>query len=127
MPYVTEEIWSWHFAESLGEESIHRASWPREEDFRGVSQPAKQQILDAATEILGSIHHAKSEAQKSLKWPVEVVTVCGPSEDLEAAAAATGDLERAGRINPGAMKLVEGGAEEGRKFKVEVVLSAEGP
>ena len=33
MPYITEEVWSWVFAEETGHPSIHRAPWPGEDDF----------------------------------------------------------------------------------------------
>ena len=36
LPFITEEVWSWAFAEETGHQSIHAAPWPGDEDFVGA-------------------------------------------------------------------------------------------
>src|SRR5262249_51392564 len=36
LPYITEEVWSWAYAEETGHMSIHKAPWPSSADFDGI-------------------------------------------------------------------------------------------
>src|SRR5207237_7154443 len=46
VPYITEEIWSWAFAEETGIKSIHRAPWPGDADFTDVPGDASPESFD---------------------------------------------------------------------------------
>ena len=66
LPYITEEVWSWAFAEETGQPSIHRAPWPGPGDFASVPAPADPGCFDAAVACLTAINKAKSEAGVSI-------------------------------------------------------------
>ncbi|MEO3800480.1 valine--tRNA ligase [Nonomuraea sp. B1E8] len=86
LPFVTEEVWSW-----WREGSVHRAPWPRAE--RGDGDPA---VLAVASEVLGRVRKAKSEAKLSMRAEVSRLTVTGPETAL--VRQAQDDLCAAGNV-----------------------------
>jgi valyl-tRNA synthetase len=92
LPFATEEVWSW-----WQEGSIHNTTWPVP-DVDIAAVPHDPAVLSAAGEVLAGIRGAKSTAQVSMKTEVSKVEVSGPSDRLELAARAEGDLRAAGRI-----------------------------
>jgi valyl-tRNA synthetase len=117
LPYVTEEIWSWGFAEATGHRSVHRAPWPTADELP-KSGPEAGRVFDLACAFLDEVRRGKSAAGgtvgrhlASLRVAAEPATVAalGPClADLRAAARAEGDLleSRAG-LDPGAFQVVE--------------------
>ncbi|MGR6916209.1 valine--tRNA ligase [[Actinomadura] parvosata] len=86
LPFVTEEVWSW-----WRDGSVHRTSWPSVE--RGAGDPA---VLTVASEVLGQVRKAKSEAKLSMRAEVSRLTVWTP--DVELLRAAQDDLCAAGNV-----------------------------
>jgi valyl-tRNA synthetase len=62
LPYITEETWSWIFAEESGQPSIHAAPWPSPADFETVEPPSDAGSFDLAATALAVINRKKSEA-----------------------------------------------------------------
>jgi valyl-tRNA synthetase len=73
LPFVTEEVWSW-----WRQGSVHRAPWPTStevlEPLAGPDERGRL-ALAFATEVLGAVRRAKSEAQKPLRTPVTRLTL----------------------------------------------------
>ncbi|WP_326637946.1 valine--tRNA ligase [Nonomuraea fuscirosea] len=103
LPFVTEEVWSW-----WRDGSVHHASWPAVE--RGTGDPA---VLSVASEVLGQVRKAKSEAKLSMRAEVSRLTVWAP--DAELVRQAQDDLCAAGNVEEFVL-------EQGDTFKVEVHL-----
>jgi valyl-tRNA synthetase len=61
LPYVTEEVWSWSFAEETGWRSIHRAPWPGVEELEPIPRPESEKSFTLAQAALGAIHRYKSD------------------------------------------------------------------
>jgi valyl-tRNA synthetase len=101
---VTEEIWSWWHAEG----SIHVTSWPTPSAIEG--DPA---IWSAASEVLRSIRRVKSEAGKSMRASVAVVTVTDAAPRLAILGAVADDLREAGSVASLVLDLASAG-DEGR-------------
>jgi valyl-tRNA synthetase len=96
LAFATEEAWSWWH-----DGSVHREPWP--ELDAGGADPLP---LEVATEVLSSVRRAKTQAQRSLRAPVErVVVVDGPAR-LDALALAQADVEAAGHVT--SLDLVPG-------------------
>jgi valyl-tRNA synthetase len=103
LPFVTEEVWSW-----WREGSVHRAPWPAVE--RGAGDPA---VLAVASEVLGRVRKAKSEAKLSMRAEISRLGVSGPEAGL--VRQAQDDLCAAGNVEEFVL-------EEGDALKVEVQL-----
>src|SRR5262249_34101079 len=71
VPYITEEIWSWAFAEERGQPSIHRAPWPTAEELAGIAPPADPGLLQVAIDALSAIHRGKTQRGGSAGRTVE--------------------------------------------------------
>jgi valyl-tRNA synthetase len=93
LPYITEEVWSWRYAE--GGRSIHRAPWPGPADFEGVAE-GDGAIFGASAAFLECVHRMKSASGASVGRHVALLRVASngrtralldPSiEDVQAAA-----------------------------------------
>ena len=57
VPYITEEIWSWHFAEVTGHRSIHTAPWPGAAEFPTAANAA---LFETAIAAYATINKSKS-------------------------------------------------------------------
>ena len=90
LPFACEEAWSW-----WQQGSIHRAPWPERSELPDAGDPA---VLAAASEVLGQVRRAKSEARRKLRTPVESAHVTAGAEFLAALTAAQQDLCDAGNI-----------------------------
>ncbi|GAA2994727.1 hypothetical protein GCM10010483_44200 [Actinokineospora diospyrosa] len=88
LPFAAEEAWSW-----WQDGSIHVAPWPTV-----TSSDGDRSLLAPVTIVLAAIRRAKSEARRSMRWPVaELVVTC--TEVQEAALVATErDLRSAGTV-----------------------------
>ncbi|WP_237109460.1 valine--tRNA ligase [Nonomuraea sp. MG754425] len=86
LPFVTEEVWSW-----WREGSVHHAPWPSV--ARGGGDPA---VLAAASEVLGQVRKAKSEAKLSMRAEVSRLSVWTPEPHL--LRQAQDDLCAAGNV-----------------------------
>ncbi|MBB5785003.1 valine--tRNA ligase [Nonomuraea jabiensis] len=103
LPFVTEEVWSW-----WREGSVHRAPWPALP--RGAGDPA---VLAVASDVLGQVRKAKSEAKLSMRAEVSRLTVWAPEVGL--VRQAQDDLCAAGTVEEFVL-------EYGDELKVEVHL-----
>jgi valyl-tRNA synthetase len=103
LPFVTEEVWSW-----WREGSVHRSSWPAAD--RGTGDPA---VLAVASEVLGRVRKAKSEAKLSMRAEVSRLTVTGP--EIELVRQAQDDLCAAGNVEEFVL-------DRGDELRVEVHL-----
>ncbi len=83
LPYITEETWSWVFAEESGAASIHRAPWPCAEELASVEGPADAESFELAIQALGAIHKAKAEASVSMGREVEHLVIAASAATLE--------------------------------------------
>jgi valyl-tRNA synthetase len=97
LPYVTEEVWSWAFAEETGHSSIHRAPWPGEVDFEGIQAPASEQSFDIGVAALASINKAKADAEVGMGREVLSLTLAANAGTLEQVKRVLDDVLAASR------------------------------
>ena len=129
LPYISEEIWSWSFAEekSPGESglarSVHRAKWPSADDFRGIGAPAHADSFDIAVAALASINRAKADAEVSMGREVSLLRLAGSPATLAVLEGVAGDVLAAARVSEHDF-VSKAGLEDG-EFEVEVIEFAE--
>ena len=85
VPTITDEVWSWVFAEETGDSSIHLTTWPAVAELDAISVPDVNGSFSAACDAISAIRKAKSESGMSLNR--ELLTL-----DLEADDAGQHDL-----------------------------------
>ncbi len=93
LPFASEEVWSW-----WQQGSIHRASWPDAEPLRAAAGQAEADTLTVASEVLGRVRKAKSDAQLSMRAEVALLTLHAPHPELERFELSRTDILHAGKI-----------------------------
>ncbi len=99
LPYISEEIWSWTFAEEKGEASIHRAPWPTASEFDGVAAPSDAGSFELAIGALAAINKSKADNEVSLGREVEKLVLKANAATLERLSAVEGDVLAAVRCH----------------------------
>jgi valyl-tRNA synthetase len=91
LPFVTAEAWSW-----WQEGSVHRAAWPNESEYRGGDEG--DDVLTIASQVLGDVRRAKSDAKVSQRAAVQTATVTADATALANLQHVAADLKEAGTI-----------------------------
>ena len=126
-PYVTEEVWSWRFAQQTGHTSVHTATWPTPFTLKDVEPVVDSKAFAVAVSVVSQIRGAKSSAQKSLKWPVDVLKISGPESELADFERIKGDVLRAGIVAEAGVATEIADAPEKELLDVVVTLSETNP
>lgn len=92
-PFVTEDVWSWTFAESEPD-SVHARLWPTPESLLQNIDESNPEIYDVAAEIVAKVRGAKSAAQRSLRTPVKRLIVTAPEGVESLLRSAENDIRR---------------------------------
>src|SRR5690606_35082723 len=96
LPFATEEVWSWWHEEG---QSVHRARWPEPAELTDVvGAEADADTFGTASELIGSVRRAKSEAQLSMRTEVDHAQVRGRAADVDVINQVIDDIQAAGRI-----------------------------
>lgn len=119
--FVADEVWSWAYESKS--KSVHNAPWPTVEEVAAVAKPQHAESLDAAIEVISKIRGAKTDAQKSLKWPVEAIKLSGSDQSTTALKSVLEDVLSAGNVTSEALDLISGKAPEQGMFEVAVTLA----
>jgi valyl-tRNA synthetase len=75
LPYITEEIWSWCFAEEKNIKSVHIAPWCRVEDLQHISMPAQPELFTTALRFLDEVKKYKADKNLSYSAAIESVEI----------------------------------------------------
>ena len=90
LPFVTEEIWSW-----WQEGSVHTAPWPDASELRERAADGDPLAFAMGAEVLSAARRAKTEAKRSLKWPVELIAVADTGARAAALQSVVADVQEA--------------------------------
>ena len=102
LPYITETVWGWAFADERDIRSVHAAAWPSASLFEGAPAPERAGSFDAAVACLGAINRSKTAANVGVARGITTMTLAAPAAllaDLEPvradvwAAAKVGQFE----------------------------------
>ena len=97
LPYISEEVWSWVYAEERGERSIHRAPWPGSEDFRGIEPPSSDASFDVAVACWAAINKSKADAEVSMGRETLRLTIAASPKSLALLEPVLSDVLAAAR------------------------------
>ncbi|MCC6766037.1 MAG: valine--tRNA ligase [Deltaproteobacteria bacterium] len=98
LPYVTDEVWSWVFADETGHPSIHRAPWPTVAELDAIVPPRDAGCFDVAVACLAAINKSKSEAGVSPGRGVARVDLAAHPDTLAMLATVQDDVLRSARV-----------------------------
>ncbi len=127
LPYITEEVWSWGFAETEGAPSIHRAPWPGAADFaRLPSVEGGGDVFGAAIGFLEAVNRAKSAGGASVGRHVARLAVAAGPRSADLLARALEDVLAAARVLQHRIERREG-MEEGAFEVVEIEFATAAP
>jgi valyl-tRNA synthetase len=123
LPYITEEVWSWEFADGAASRSIHRAAWPGPADFSGLpAVEGEGAVFAAACAFLEAVHRAKSALGASVGRHLASLRVAASPRTVRLLEPALGDVLAAARVMDHAIEPREG-AEDGGFEVVEARLA----
>ncbi|MFO0680552.1 MAG: valine--tRNA ligase [Sandaracinus sp.] len=92
VPYITEEVWSWAFADETGQPSVHRAPWPKLDELAAIALPKREESFDTAIELMTAINKKKTELGASVGRVVRTATLAFPEGRMPALAAGLTDV-----------------------------------
>ncbi|UCH92276.1 MAG: class I tRNA ligase family protein, partial [Candidatus Aminicenantes bacterium] len=121
MPFLTEEIWSWRYTGESA--SIHKASWPTNEEVAAVEMPAHDESFACAVEVISRIRGFKTENKVSQKRPVKTLEIRSSQANLDAVRPMIPYIVEAANAEASPVLTIDDTIkeEEGR-FKVSVQL-----
>jgi valyl-tRNA synthetase len=122
VPFVTEEVWSWRFADD-DRPSVHTSQWPSVDEIDAVARADHDGTYEAAVDVLTAIRGAKTKAQKSLRWPVARLSISGPEAWRRALEPVLDDVLRAGNVDAASVEILDGASPEGQRFAIEIDLA----
>jgi valyl-tRNA synthetase len=116
LPYITEEVWSWAFAEETGHKSIHVAPWPGDADFAEYRSRGDADRFDTAVAAWSAINKAKSEAGVSVGRPLERLVIAANAAARDKLEPVLTDVMAAARAS--SYSVEPNNALEGGVFQV---------
>ena len=70
IPYITEEVWSWVYAQDTGmRSSVHRSPWPTLAEFDAIPAPQFPETYAAAIAVVDIVRRAKADNNLSMARP----------------------------------------------------------
>jgi valyl-tRNA synthetase len=98
LPYITEEAWSWGFAEGERRRSIHQAAWPQAALADLPEIAGAGEVFDAACAGLDAVHQAKSAARATVGRHLTLLRLAASPRTAARLAVASADLAAAARV-----------------------------
>jgi valyl-tRNA synthetase len=95
LPTITEEVWSWAFAEETGTRSIHVAAWPSVAELQDIAAPADPESFVVAAAAIGAVRRERTAAKLSMAKPLRTARLLARPPDLERLARVAADVAAA--------------------------------
>ena len=93
LPTITDEVWSWVFAEETGVKSVHLYEWPESEEIEKYTDSLTYELFPIACNIIGLVRKAKSENGLSLNSPLEKIIIFANSSNQKKISIFVDDLK----------------------------------
>jgi valyl-tRNA synthetase len=118
VPIIAEEVWSWTFAEETGQPSIHTASWPAVAELEGVDVPLDRKSFKVASDAIGAVRKAKSDAGVGMGRPIVSVQLNGSAQDLASLERVLPDVTNASNASSSSLRVAS--MPEGVRFLAQI-------
>ena len=122
LPYITEEVWSWSFAESSGHASIHTAPWPSESEFSGIDAD-DDTIFDVAISAVLAVNRGRAKAGVSTAREIKYLALAAPTETAARLRVVGDDVRLAARAR--SIEIVEAEVDQVELRGIEFVTPTE--
>ncbi|NUM54172.1 MAG: valine--tRNA ligase [Candidatus Hydrogenedentes bacterium] len=100
MPFLTEEIWHWTYANDPGmNETIHRSPWPTPEEFKSIPFPMHASTYQRISDVIAEVRKEKARNNLSMKAPITRIEVIAAGDDFAALESVWGDIKGMLHIN----------------------------
>jgi valyl-tRNA synthetase len=119
IPTITEEVWSWAFADETGRLSIHTASWPTVAELARVAEPAGRGCFAIACDAITAVRKAKVDAGVGLGRPLVSLRLTGGTEDVAHLRAVLPDVANAANASSVLLEVATT-LDTGIRFAAEV-------
>ena len=117
VPTITDEVWSWTFADQTGKQSIHIADWPTAAEFDGIPAPASADSFAVACDAIAAVRKAKTDLGLGMGRPLASLLLEGDAENLRVLAGVMGDVGDG--ANASGVDVKEGDAD-GERFAATI-------
>lgn len=112
IPYITEEVWSWHYAQDTDmHASIHKSPWPTLAELEAIPAPKHTLTYAATVEVLDKVRRFKADNNVSMAAPVRLASITATSESRPAIECVLDDIKDMLKIET--VELTEGKPELG--------------
>ncbi|WP_232686530.1 isoleucine--tRNA ligase [Halobacterium zhouii] len=123
-PYVTEELYQ-HLTNGDAYATVHMCDWPEVEERH--RRPDLEEAVDVLREAEEAGSHARQQAGRKLRWPVQRIVVAADEDRVVRALEEHGDL-LADRLNARRVEVVEPGESwDELAFSARADMSELGP
>lgn len=117
LPYITEEVWSWAFAEETGHSSIHRAPWPATNELPGSA--TFDALFETAVAALGTVNKSKSEGGVSVGRGISSMRIGANAATMAQFELVKGDV--LGAVRAQSCEISVNDDLEGNQFEIVAV------
>jgi valyl-tRNA synthetase len=92
VPTITDEVWSWAFAEQTGKQSIHIADWPSAAEFEGIPDPNSDDSFAVACDAIAAVRKAKTDMGLGMGRPLATLSLAGSADSLSVLSEVINDV-----------------------------------
>jgi len=118
VPTITDEVWSWTFAERTGKQSIHVADWPSAAEFEGIPDPNSDDSFTVACDAIAAVRKAKTDMGLGMGRPLASLSLAGNVDSLAVLSGVICDVNDG--ANASGVDVVEGDVD-GERFAATIV------
>ena len=113
VPTITDEVWSWTFAEQTGKQSIHIADWPSAAEFEGIPDPNSDDSFAVACDAIAAVRKAKTDMGLGMGRPLASLSLEGNADSLSVLSGVISDVNDG--ANASGIEVTEGEVD-GERF-----------
>ena len=116
LPTITDEVWSWAFAEETDVESVHLYHWPESKEIEKYTDSKIYDLFPIACKIIGLVRKVNSEKGLSLNSPLDKLIIITSSNNIKKIDLFLEDLK-----NCSGAKDIEFQDEDNENIEIKII------